>query len=130
MNNAILFTEPRTRFLTSEGTTDIITKSHGKTRQKSYSNQIPRTSYSQERAKNHLTSNQNNPNKNHRTQILNLQMQLRLPERSEQLNLWAAVHHHLEAGLLGKAGGGMVNHANLPPQHFGADGDRFLGDAV
>ena len=41
-------------------------------------------------------------------------MQLRLPEKTEQLSHRSAVHHHLRAGLLCEAGGVMTDHTDLP----------------
>ena len=59
---------------------------------------------------------------------LNRLVQARLPERAEQLDLRAAVHDDLQARRLGQPGGLVVAHADLRPQHLGADRDGLACD--
>src|SRR6056297_3567138 len=51
------------------------------------------------------------------------QIEAWLPEGAEQLDFGAAVHHHLQACVLGKFGRVIVVDADLPPQHFRANGN-------
>src|SRR3954451_2196333 len=61
-------------------------------------------------------------------QYLNRLVQPRLPERTEKLDLRTAVHDDLQARRLREAGGLVVAHAELRPEHLGADRDRLARD--
>ena len=59
---------------------------------------------------------------------LDRQIQTRLPERAEQLDLRAAVHDDLQPRGLGQPSRLVVAHAELRPQHLRTDLDRLVGD--
>ena len=50
------------------------------------------------------------------------------PEGAKQFDLRAAVHHHLQAGILGQSRGLVIDHADLAPQDAGADFDGLSRD--
>ena len=51
-----------------------------------------------------------------------------LAAQPPELDLRAAVHHHLDAGGLRPGRRRIVAHAELHPDHLGPDGDRILDD--